>query len=720
MSTTAGQYRGQAADDAIGQYLELRTTGLDMSEATRRARRDSLVEDRSVSLFESLISAGVSVVDARADAVAEAVADGALSMYVQLRGGGMSAERAASYTVGDSPVAASAVRRYEQVIAHGHEQDLAVADAINSVISESSVAAVAAQLGMVPVTADDVDPPTRVAVPGRGADGWRPPVAQPWQRDDRHAVTDGAAQPVTAGIFTPPFAGELDYEGFPAASPDHGYYRARGVTAVERYQRLLAGGIDAAVAQVEAAGDSQVAADAISRYVVMTASGLDPLVAHEQAVSDAADQEVWTQVAFDRRIARERAERAERDADDDGHIGEYDVNDADWRTPWRTDIPERAAEPGSWIARQFGATPDALPDVIDVAAERADAVRAQADLAAGMSGEQAREIVARGDELNRHLRTCTDDTLGCGMCAQQLDGRLTSFWRLEYPAATALLADRADGVVPVDEPDVTVIDPAQLMPADVALHNYGVASDAVERFELLRADGVDADTAARQAVVTDLADIPVAHAAVESFRRLQGSGIGDEAARSSAVVDAADRATPRISTEQADRFTAAFTGPADGTVASEFDDLAAARAAVATLPDGSISPEDLARVGVTPEQFSRLVDESMDADARAWHAEHELDLLNDRAQLDANGADGPAIPEQGPEPGSWIARNLPSVPATDDAATTVDDLAHVRAEVVDELTGPSGWPAGSATTTSRPTRLDPGTSGSRYERHAGS
>jgi hypothetical protein len=47
-------------------------------------------------------------------------------------------------------------------------------------------------------------------------------------------------------------------------------------------------------------------------------------------------------------------ETQELTAADDGELaGEIDVNDADWSDPWRTGVPERPPEPGSWIGRNL-------------------------------------------------------------------------------------------------------------------------------------------------------------------------------------------------------------------------------------------------------------------------------------------------------------------------------------------------------------------------------
>lgn len=71
------------------------------------------------------------------------------------------------------------------------------------------------------------------------------------------------------------------------------------------------------------------------------------------------------------------------------------------------------------------------------------------------------------------------------------------------------------------------------------------------------------------------------------------------------------------------------------------DEVAALRAAVRQLPDGMITDDDGARIGVTPEQFSRLVDLDMDeeADIRRDEIEAEEREAALRAELALRGAE---------------------------------------------------------------------------------
>jgi hypothetical protein len=67
---------------------------------------------------------------------------------------------------------------------------------------------------------------------------------------------------------------------------------------------------------------------------------------------------------------------------------------------------------------------------------------------------------------------------------------------------------------------------------------------------------------------------------------------------------------------------AATSGQPAQTMEVGVDDLETIRARVEQLPDGMITDEDLARVGVTPEQFARLADASAELQAEQWRAEY--------------------------------------------------------------------------------------------------
>ncbi|QFU90951.1 hypothetical protein [Amycolatopsis sp. YIM 10] len=68
---------------------------------------------------------------------------------------------------------------------------------------------------------------------------------------------------------------------------------------------------------------------------------------------------------------------------------------------------------------------------------------------------------------------------------------------------------------------------------------------------------------------------------------------------------------------------------------SEIDQV---RAAVASLAEGEITDEDLARVGVTPEQYDQLVDYEMELDAEEHHAQRNAEVAAAAAAMSVQDA----------------------------------------------------------------------------------
>ncbi|QRP46042.1 hypothetical protein [Amycolatopsis sp. FDAARGOS 1241] len=147
--------------------------------------------------------------------------------------------------------------------------------------------------------------------------------------------------------------------------------------------------------------------------------------------------------------------------------------------------------------------------------------------------------------------------------------------------------------------EVVVIDPANVMPADVALCNYITAETAVEDFERVLAETGDVARARAEVDRAHPNELELVKATIELYAQLRIAGRSDEEARSEAARDVADRMTPRLSAEQV---AAAFAAPAVG--------------------EGDVD----------------------DADWR-W-----------------NPPASSLVPEREPEPDGWIARNLPATP----------------------------------------------------------
>ncbi|WP_344858043.1 hypothetical protein [Amycolatopsis ultiminotia] len=136
-------------------------------------------------------------------------------------------------------------------------------------------------------------------------------------------------------------------------------------------------------------------------------------------------------------------------------VGEADVNDAGWRwnPPPAPEVPERAPEPGSWIARNLGAAPQqfdrrADEDDDDGLAQHEAELRAEREANAAWSAqldievaqheaelraereanaawvaqldiEQVREVVQQAEEIDRHLAGCNLDVGQCATCSAQ-------------------------------------------------------------------------------------------------------------------------------------------------------------------------------------------------------------------------------------------------------------------------------------------------------------
>ncbi|TNC20896.1 prolipoprotein diacylglyceryl transferase [Amycolatopsis alkalitolerans] len=275
----------------------------------------------------------------------------------------------------------------------------------------------------------------------------------------------------------------------------------------------------------------------------------------------------------------------------------------------------------------------------------------------------------------------------------------------------------------LDGVEVVTIDPAELMPAEEALRNYDTADDAVARFRSQVAGGVSED-AAMLAVVEahDPGAWVLAEHAVHLYREAIRAGMEPDEARHAAVVQAADEATPRITAEQAEQVRTAFAAD----VVSEpdinnadrrrnhsederaADDDAGHRAQAETVDcSPAVVTESAGQEAlyVGPTRGDRTIDTAPRGPSgfdlgdvvRNRRTGAVFTVAGDVSDWElyyyepTGTAAPPGVPEREPEPGSWIARNLPdrreyAVPEDyePDVLTAEDDqaeqLAYDRAE----------------------------------------
>ncbi|UUV34305.1 hypothetical protein NQK81_12910 [Amycolatopsis roodepoortensis] len=319
-----------------------------------------------------------------------------------------------------------------------------------------------------------------------------------------------------------------------------------------------------------------------------------------------------------------------------------------------------------------------------------------------------------------YRRDGLEPTTAAELAALVAADELTPFEFGREPTVDDTDTDTDTDAAGVDDPDVVVIDPDELMPAGEAMRNYFVAEDAVGRFAQLRSEGWDDDTAAARAVEASLDETGLAAAAITGYRRQLDTGQDHETARFTAVSDAATAFTSRISAEQAEQVRAALTQPADATEHAAVHDTeeestvddneltnSAQDAGSREDYDDIFSEEAYAERDTTGAAGTADEDvESTDADTGFWAevAQRrealiadgvEMNEAADRAWLDVCGERGidpastvstaqpdesrldPAVgerdvddagiaymdptsplPERAPEAGSWIARNL--------------------------------------------------------------
>lgn len=135
--------------------------------------------------------------------------------------------------------------------------------------------------------------------------------------------------------------------------------------AITRYEQAVAEGRDveharwaamaAARNSAREAGEARVLIDAVANVVAETAVELFDLYRQRGVDAATARRDAAAWVAEEATALDPELQAVEIDGEGVRVVGEIDVNDADWSRPWRTDIPEREPEPGSWIARNLPA-----------------------------------------------------------------------------------------------------------------------------------------------------------------------------------------------------------------------------------------------------------------------------------------------------------------------------------------------------------------------------
>ncbi|RSN28787.1 hypothetical protein DMC61_19820 [Amycolatopsis sp. WAC 04169] len=273
-----------------------------------------------------------------------------------------------------------------------------------------------------------------------------------------------------------------------------------------------------------------------------------------------------------------------------------------------------------------------------------------------------REAEGEADALAETLRMFDGDSLTVAQAALDLytAHRGTED---EPPDHAELAATVAAEQAVAQDPDVVLIDPDELMPADEALRNYDVADEAVGRFAQLRTEGWDHDAAAARAVEASLDETGLAVAAVIAYRRQLDAGQSHDAARFAAVSETATAFTSRISAEQADQVRAALTHPADDVEhasahdtgeESTMDSNEPGTSAQADAIDETVgesttfaafAPGDVVRSRITGE-LSTVTDDAATWDPAFYAPADEVEL--------------PEVAELAPDAGGWIARNLPA------------------------------------------------------------
>ncbi|WP_340686365.1 hypothetical protein LCL61_08750 [Amycolatopsis coloradensis] len=270
----------------------------------------------------------------------------------------------------------------------------------------------------------------------------------------------------------------------------------------------------------------------------------------------------------------------------------------------------------------------------------------------------------------------------------------------EVDLAETARAERDDALGTAEQPERWENEPTAQDFAEDARRNYGIAAAAVNRFVRLKDEGLSDDAAEVQAIDSCEDGIEVAADTIVVYRRERDAGTTHKAAHNTAVADIVGHHTPLWNIEEAQRFVADIDGP-DNTAAADAVDEAVSSASTESNPTASASGSStpVASVGVTgvvanvsPPGVLYSEDGAwQDVAVEAWElnarkAGHiveatEWDTSGDgviaRVQVDgqwhelcsdtqspgqvfAVAAESDAAQDDAPEPGGWIARNLPA------------------------------------------------------------
>ncbi|OKA03374.1 hypothetical protein, partial [Amycolatopsis regifaucium] len=755
--------RREIADATVLSYLTWQQEGIPPEEIAHRLERVSPIGAKAVSDYEQLITIGYDPDDARAMAADTAtqdpipsggsdddpdelmpagdamqnyfVADDAVGRFARLRAAGWDDEAAMARAAVEASseetgLAVAAVMAYRRQLDAGQSHDEARSAAVSDVATEFTPRISAEQASQVRATLA------------------HPAAAQtaPQETGNESTVENdelGNSAPDTGPREDNVIAVWDDVEPGPLATVALHSLSARFLRPGDRFEwnGEIYTADDAAVEHDGMVTVPLELSDGSNAWVDVPATAMVPLhhdevpVAHALGAPEVNDPTSFrttnstsTERGAEHPSAVSTGSINESDldhADTDEEVawnpvaGEQDVDDSQIAAmPPTSSLPEREPE-RSWIARNLPSHTTTQADEDedeDGLAQHQAELRAEREyitaLATELEIEQARDILRSAEELGQHLAGCNLEVSQCSTCSVQEQDSSGNFWTYDVPAARVRLAHRDTG----DESTVETNEPGTFAQAEAAATRRRndeelYQSQVQQRYQALLRDGVDMVTALRRAE----------EAAGELWQSEPWSAVIPRETRPAA--DTADemvsesttftlfapgdvvrsRTTGELSTVTgaAEVWDPAFYAPADEievpevperapepgswiarnlpargstanawpavdqdettdvtaetTSSSDWEEMERVRDVVRSLPDGPITDDDLARVGVTGEQYDRLMIEE-----RTFEA--------DRA----------------PEPGSWIARNLPARAVEPPEADVADGRGTFMLPVSDE------------------------------------